>query len=138
MQVSIRVESGDRKGTRFAIPTPQATIGRDPKCDVQVDDRDVSREHCVIYVEDVKVMLRDEESGNGTYVNKRRVRGELELHNGDMIQIGPELFAVELQTEFQPSGGDVSETVRKDVPVVDPDSMGTETQARVDDRLKKL
>jgi anti-anti-sigma regulatory factor len=44
-----------------------------------------------------KVYVRDLGSTNGTYLNEERVRGELELHHGDALRIGPLDFDVEFE-----------------------------------------
>jgi adenylate cyclase len=65
------------------------TIGRLPQNRVQVLDRIVSKEHCVILHEQQRgYVFRDLGSLNGSYVNKTRVVGEIPLHDGDEIVLG--------------------------------------------------
>src|SRR5439155_20000953 len=39
-----------------------------------------------------KVTVRDHNSANGTLVNDERISGEVIVHNGDRIQVGPLTF----------------------------------------------
>jgi len=63
------------------------TLGRDPKCDIFLDDVTVSRKHAEVTVGD-EVTLADLGSLNGTYVNRRRIDTAEALLDGDEIQIG--------------------------------------------------
>lgn len=65
-----------------------ASIGREPSCDVRLDDDPaVSRHHAMIYTQDGEVVLRDVGSSNGTFVNGERI-SEKVLHDGDTVQVG--------------------------------------------------
>jgi adenylate cyclase len=65
------------------------TVGRLPQNRIQVLDRIVSKEHCVILHEQQRgYVFRDLGSLNGSYVNKARVAGEVPLHDGDEIVLG--------------------------------------------------
>jgi adenylate cyclase len=63
------------------------TLGRHPSNTVQLEDREVSKEHAVIELLEGAYRLRDLRSSNGTFVNGRRVP-ELRLRNGDEIRLG--------------------------------------------------
>jgi adenylate cyclase len=64
------------------------TLGRHPNNSIQLLDRIVSKEHCVIESRGHRWVLRDLGSLNGTYVNDQRVAGEAVLHHGDQITLG--------------------------------------------------
>jgi pSer/pThr/pTyr-binding forkhead associated (FHA) protein len=51
----------------------------------------ISREHCFIHVQKGKVFLEDNNSTNGTFLNRTRLQpGEkIQLKTDDLIQIGP-------------------------------------------------
>lgn len=58
-------------------------------CGIVLDyDQSVSGRHCAIYMEKNKVMVRDLNSTNGTYVNGNRVMGQTELKQGDILVLG--------------------------------------------------
>lgn len=62
-------------------------IGRSDACDLVLDNQLVSRSHAVFEVVGGKMMIRDLQSHNGTYVNGER-RESAALSNGDEIKIG--------------------------------------------------
>ena len=64
------------------------TLGRHPNNSVQLLDKIVSKEHCVIEKRADQWILRDLGSLNGSYVNSDRVQGEKAVHHGDEIIFG--------------------------------------------------
>jgi adenylate cyclase len=64
------------------------SLGRHPNNTIQLLDRIVSKEHCIVERRDGRFVLRDLGSLNGTYVNGERVRGEAVLQHGDEIALG--------------------------------------------------
>ncbi|MFQ5995034.1 MAG: diguanylate cyclase domain-containing protein [Acidiferrobacterales bacterium] len=66
----------------------ETVIGRGMEADIPVVEQRVSRRHAVINVsEKGKVVVEDQGSSNGTYVNGTRVRKQA-LKDGDRVQIG--------------------------------------------------
>jgi pSer/pThr/pTyr-binding forkhead associated (FHA) protein len=63
------------------------TVGRSPDCDVFLDDVTVSRLHAVLVREGRAVFVEDQNSLNGTYINRRRV-DRARLADADEMQIG--------------------------------------------------
>jgi hypothetical protein len=78
---------GGRGGEHIALNGSRETIGRAPDSDVFLDDVTVSRRHAVIERAPDGLYIRDLESLNGTYVNRRRVERQ-RLTDGDEVQIG--------------------------------------------------
>lgn len=64
------------------------SLGRHPQNTIQLLDRIVSKEHCIIERRGSLFVLRDLGSLNGTYVNSERVVGERMLRHGDDIALG--------------------------------------------------
>ncbi len=64
------------------------SLGRHPNNSIQLLDRIVSKEHCIVELRGSRWVLRDLGSLNGTYVNEQRVAGESFLSNGDQIALG--------------------------------------------------
>jgi pSer/pThr/pTyr-binding forkhead associated (FHA) protein len=101
--VTLRHLSGTRAPTIEVFPLDGCvalTIGRDPEALVRFDpDRDglVSRAHARIVrlgSSGHRFVVQDLHARNGTYVNRRRVDGDMPLHAGDVLQLGaggPEL-----------------------------------------------
>ncbi len=67
---------------------PINSLGRHPNNSIQLLDKIVSKEHCILEQRDSGFVLRDLGSLNGTYVNGERVRGEMMLRHGDEIALG--------------------------------------------------
>ena len=65
------------------------TIGRSSQNDVPINDSKVSRHHCqIIQHDDGSFSLSEFGSTNGTYVNGRRVYGEVRLNPNDEVMVG--------------------------------------------------
>jgi len=82
---------GAELGKKYNIEASSMIIGRSSKCDVQIDQESVSRNHCKLINTGKAVMVRDLGSTNGTYVNDSPV-DEHVLHDGDLIKIGRTIF----------------------------------------------
>jgi len=85
-------ENGEQK--QFDVAGEPATLGRSPNADVQIQDNNISREHCVISYSEGKHHLTDLKSKNGTYVNGTKT-GHAELEVGDKIEIGATVIMVQ-------------------------------------------
>ena len=72
----------------YLIRTASFWIGRSTDCDLVVDDKSVSRKHCMIQFVSGKFLLSDLHSQNGTYLNNQRIFESVELHNRDKIRLG--------------------------------------------------
>jgi adenylate cyclase len=67
---------------------PINSLGRHPNNSIQLLDKIVSKEHCILEQREGQFVLRDLGSLNGTYINGERVRGEQMLRHGDEIALG--------------------------------------------------
>jgi pSer/pThr/pTyr-binding forkhead associated (FHA) protein len=76
-------------------------IGRKEDCDLQLDHKSISKQHCVIVKADGMLLLRDLGSTNGTRVNGQRVRRAALLPN-DRINIASLAYRVEFSEEEDP------------------------------------
>jgi Protein of unknown function (DUF3662)/FHA domain len=72
------------------------TVGRDPKNDIVLDDRRVSRRHAEVRLRLGRYTLYDLQSTNGTFVNGRRI-AEMVLSDDDRITIGGAELVVRLE-----------------------------------------
>lgn len=75
-------------GPRTCDLRPHNTLGRHPGNSIQLLDKIVSKEHCIVERRGELFVLRDLGSLNGTYVNNARVDGEIALKDGDEISLG--------------------------------------------------
>lgn len=103
------LKTGPTAGKVFPIQG-QVTIGRNPENTIQLDDLQVSRKHASIERSGQSVVLRDLGSGNGTYIENRRIL-EYRLSPGVVIRIGTQEIAFEAEEggeeeeEAPPSSG---------------------------------
>lgn len=66
----------------------QLTFGRDPSCEVHLDDRALSRRHCRLERRGAALWVLDLKSANGTLLNGQPVKEPCRLHGGDVIGVG--------------------------------------------------
>ncbi len=64
-----------------------AVLGRDPSCDLVLNDARCSRRHAVLEAGPQGVSIRDAGSANGIYVNGKKVE-RTQLATGDVVRLG--------------------------------------------------
>jgi hypothetical protein len=74
-------------------------IGSDPSCDIVVKDPDVSGVHAVIGCFPDGLLIRDEDSTSGTFINGEKIEHVIALVSGDRIRVGGTEFYVEYEAE---------------------------------------
>ncbi|MBV9960357.1 MAG: protein kinase, partial [Acidobacteria bacterium] len=123
MRVTLRVLSGPHVGRTFTFEQHDTfLIGRSDTAHLYLpDDRFFSRHHCLLEISPPRCFVRDLGSTNGTYVNGVKVQ-ETYLKNGDQIQGGQTVLAVEVTTDavaptalYTPSG-----VTRAEMPATQP------------------
>lgn len=68
-QLELTVVAGPDAGLQYRAKQERVVIGVHPKADFVLTDKTVSRFHCELAVEGERVVIRDLQSGNGTFVN---------------------------------------------------------------------
>lgn len=98
MKLSIVVLTpGPAEGKVIPINVQQFLIGRDAGCQLRPASILISKRHCALLRREDKVFVRDFGSTNGTFVNDRQIKGEIELLDGDELRVGPLTFKVQLE-----------------------------------------
>ena len=82
----LTIKLGDRLVQKFRGHT-EANIGRDPGCELMLDNLGVSRRHAQLREVEGKFIVEDLKSTNGVFLNGRRVTSA-EVNPGDEIKIG--------------------------------------------------
>ena len=82
---------GSELGKKYNLNAASLIIGRSSKCDIQIDQESISRNHSKIVNTGKSIMVRDLGSTNGTYVNDEPI-DEYVLRDGDLIKIGRTIF----------------------------------------------
>ena len=82
----LEIETG---GDRRVVPLRDEVthLGRGLSADLRLDDATVSRKHAVVVRRDDDVVILDDRSMNGTFVNGERI-AEAVLADGDEIALG--------------------------------------------------
>ncbi len=112
-------------------------IGRGKTSDVVIGDQLVSRHHATVWMEDDKLMLKDEESVNGTFVNDEQIYDTVVLQDGDLVKIGDEVLTVkapllEAKTVKRPKEETAPEALEEEVPAVEEPAEAVETPEMVE------
>lgn len=81
-------------GVRVAVPPAGLKVGREAGNDLIIPDPTVSRRHARLVLEGGMLVLYDEGSTNGTFVNEQRVARQ-PLKPGDVVRFGNVRFRVE-------------------------------------------
>jgi len=79
-------KAGPLSSQRWSMSTP-IVIGREPHCDIIIDDRQVSRFHARLTPTPEGVVLEDMGSKNGTSCNGNPIVNPVVLQDGDIVQI---------------------------------------------------
>ena len=87
LDATLRVVRGPQIGTIFKLGDKNLSIGRNPHCDIFLNDMTVSRQHAVIAPERSDYRITDTDSFNGVWLCNRSVDSAV-LKDGDIVQIG--------------------------------------------------
>ncbi|MFN8123094.1 MAG: trypsin-like peptidase domain-containing protein [Thermoleophilia bacterium] len=92
------VESGGDEGRAVQASGERWVIGRDPGCNLVVNDEKASRQHAMLRVyADGRAELHDMGSANGVLVNGHKLTGPVLLQGNEMVQIGETLIRTSMQ-----------------------------------------
>ena len=98
----LSVVGPDGHRSSFPFRPPALVVGRRRPAHLALPDQGVSSTHCEFLVEDGWFLVRDLDSGNGTFVNEQRIgRSGARLRDGDVVRIGGSKLTVVLQGEVQ-------------------------------------
>lgn len=76
----------------------EAVVGRDPACEVPLDDPDTSRRHCRIVRQGPSLRVIDLDSRNGVRINGVKIVQQASLHHGDVLTVGTSHLSILVQT----------------------------------------
>ena len=92
---SLIVLDGDDSGRIFKLSEHAMSIGRGTAASIRLNDKTVSRKHCLLETAGSQVTVIDLQSANGTFVNGDRVQ-KRRLANGDKVRIGNTVMKYEM------------------------------------------
>jgi pSer/pThr/pTyr-binding forkhead associated (FHA) protein len=96
LSLVVSVPSGSN-GRTIPITRSPFLIGRDPKCQLRPSSAMVSNRHCSLEIQGEKALITDLGSTNGTFLNKTRLAQPEELHDKDIVHVGPLAFTVRIE-----------------------------------------
>ncbi|RLC13996.1 MAG: hypothetical protein DRI24_14455, partial [Deltaproteobacteria bacterium] len=85
-KLKITIESGLAPVTEFVF-TDRFRIGRHSSCQLQIKNKEVSRYHADVFIEDGDWWIQDLQSGNGVFIEDRKI-DKLPLTGRTRIHLG--------------------------------------------------
>src|SRR5580704_3304954 len=85
----------DGGGIEYKLADDVTVLGRAPECQIQLDSNMVSRRHAQVVREKGSFFVEDLASGNGTFVNGKRINERTLLRSNDRLKLGPLLLRFE-------------------------------------------
>lgn len=92
---SLIVIDGSDSGRVFHLTLPVMSIGRGSATNIRLNDKTVSRKHCLVELGAATATVIDLQSANGTYINGERA-AKKKLSNGDKIRVGSSVMKYEI------------------------------------------
>ena len=93
MTMKLQVSHPDGTPHEVELTGKVAVIGRDPSCDIVLNDDRCSRRHAVLEETEMGLVVRDLGSANGVFVNGRKLE-RARLSPGDTMRIGGTILEV--------------------------------------------
>ncbi len=84
---ALTIIKGSLEGESFQLVSFPMVIGRDPTCDLFLNDRTVTRKHASVDIIDGEVVITDLNSMNGTWIDGVACDRAV-LKDGTIVQIG--------------------------------------------------
>lgn len=114
----VTVTLGDRLVTKYR-GQGETMIGRDPGCEVMLDNLGVSRRHAHLREVEGNYIIEDQNSTNGVFVNGHRISNAAQIQPGDEVRIGKFRLSVR-EARGEPLDErifDINRTIALDEPV---------------------
>ncbi|MBK7862311.1 MAG: FHA domain-containing protein [Archangiaceae bacterium] len=91
----------DDEGRKTVVPfvRDEITIGRQEGNTIRLTERNVSRRHARLLRQNGHILVEDLGSYNGIRINGDRIQGQVQVNEGDLIQIGDYDLAVQREGE---------------------------------------
>jgi DNA segregation ATPase FtsK/SpoIIIE, S-DNA-T family len=102
--LEVCVVAGFDSGRRVALGAAGVVVGRDPECDLALDDDSVSRKHLRVQASPggLRAIVTDLGSANGTWVEGKRIERETEVEPATVFEAGDVAFTIAPRTPGMP------------------------------------
>lgn len=90
----ITMRSGPTPGKSFLLEEAEMFLGRDLTNNIAIPDPEISRRHVRFVTTPDGVLIEDQGSTNGTFVNGVRLAASQQLKQGDLITFGENIVVV--------------------------------------------
>ena len=107
---ALRILNGPQAGTNYPLKEGENLIGRASGSDIQLQSNGISKTHCKIVIEGTNVIVLDQNSSNGTFVNGRLVK-EKQVQDGDKISVHDTIIDLHYNVIPFPNGNVQNENV---------------------------
>ena len=97
--IALSVIAGPSRGQVYVVQKPRVVLGR-TGADLDINDPEISRWHCLLEIKDDVIRLRDMESTNGTFLADERVR-VAELKHLSEFRIGTSILLLSITPKFE-------------------------------------
>jgi len=131
MPATVTVIFGGKEEQKYVLDKPSFTVGREPTCEIAIDNLGISRQHCKLINRGDAFVVRDLGSANGTFVNGKKIVEHF-LNDGDEIFIGKYILRFSSGTQIEAAPGMDSSGV--------PDTLNTFVMdgAKIQEQLAKM
>ena len=99
MATLVMLQAG--QAVTYSLSGEAMVMGRHPDCQIQLDSNMVSRRHAQVVGEGDQYFVEDLGSGNGSFVNGKKIEGRVLLAHEDRLKVGPILFRFEADQKSQ-------------------------------------
>lgn len=76
------------RGEESPLHAGENVLGRDPACDIVIDDSTVSRRHACVTAGEGEILIADLSSKNGTFVDGERIEAAVLVYPGQALVLG--------------------------------------------------
>lgn len=99
----VTILTGSQRNERFELAEDRPfMIGRDSEgAGIVLYDQAISRRHAKLAFKDGRWAIRDTGSSNGTFVNEKRLAGEVFLNHNDQVRVGATVILFESQEQSE-------------------------------------
>ena len=86
------IRSGRNKGKKLLLPAEEVKIGRAKDCQIRDLSEELAEHHCALMPTSEGLRVRDLDTEEGTFVNRKQISEPVFMRPGDLLRVGPLLY----------------------------------------------